>query len=69
MSSLPLSTWDVTQEVQIRKGDTDREKAKPKTVMENFDAIVKKLGSKPALHQKRLVSVRTLSRYSFSRLE
>lgn len=57
MSDLPLSTADVTQEVKVRKGDSGQEALAPKTVMAAFDAMVKKNGSKPALHQKRVEPV------------
>jgi long-chain-fatty-acid--CoA ligase ACSBG len=52
----PLATADVTQEVRIRKGEGEMANAPAKTVMQNFDAVVEKHGSKPALHQK-VVSV------------
>ena len=52
MSALPLSTSDVKQEVAIRMGKEGLAAEAPTTVMKNFDAVVKKHGSKPALHQK-----------------
>ena len=57
MSTLPLSTSDVKQEVAIRKGDGDFYNLPAMTVMECFDAAVKKYGDKPALHQKVLAKV------------
>ena len=52
MSKLPLSTSDIKQEVAIRKGDGEFYNLPALTVMECFDATVKKYGDKPALHQK-----------------
>eukprot|EP00542_Grammatophora_oceanica_P011841 CAMPEP_0194049404 /NCGR_PEP_ID=MMETSP0009_2-20130614/30632_1 /TAXON_ID=210454 /ORGANISM="Grammatophora oceanica, Strain CCMP 410" /LENGTH=680 /DNA_ID=CAMNT_0038695557 /DNA_START=51 /DNA_END=2093 /DNA_ORIENTATION=+ len=51
-SSLPVSTSDVTQGVRLRLGEKGLAAEKPKTVMQNFDLIVKAHGDKPALHQK-----------------
>ena len=53
MSSLPLSTSEVSQEVQVRMGKTGLASEKPMTVLQNFDAVVAKHGDKPALYQKR----------------
>ena len=56
---LPLSTSDVTQEVQIRMLSASGQAAiPPTTVMQNFDERVKLLGGKPALHQKIIAKVR-----------
>jgi long-chain-fatty-acid--CoA ligase ACSBG len=53
-SSLPLSTWDVAQEVQIRMLAKDGIAGQnPKTVLRVFDATVQKFGTRPALYQKR----------------
>ena len=62
MSTIPLSTSDVKQEVAIRKGDGDFYNLPALTVMECFDATVKKYGDKPALHQKIPVKVSLLDR-------
>jgi hypothetical protein len=58
MTDLPISTADLAKEVKIRI-DMEGQSAIPATtVMKKFDAIVKKYGDKPALHQKVLKAVR-----------
>lgn len=52
MNSLPLSTSDIKQEVQIRKGDSGLAALEPQTVLQLLDAIVAKSGDLPALHHK-----------------
>jgi long-chain-fatty-acid--CoA ligase ACSBG len=51
--SLPLSTSDIRQEVKIRMGSEGVAALPPKTVLQNFDEIVKTNGDKPALHQQK----------------
>jgi hypothetical protein len=65
-NDLPLSTSDITQEVQIRQLSAAGEQAAipPTTVMANFDKIVQSMGDKPALHQKVSASVRIIDRKS-----
>jgi hypothetical protein len=58
MTDLPLSTSDVKQEVKIRLGKEGQAALPPKTVLQCFDEIVERLGSEPALFQKRLIEVR-----------
>ena len=58
MSSLPLSTSDASQEVKIRMAKEGLGAAPVKTVMESFDEVVAKHGSKPALYHKRPEKVR-----------
>lgn len=56
---LPLSTSDVTQEVQIRMlSDIGQAAIPPVTVMQHFDERVRLMGDKPALHQKIIAKVR-----------
>ena len=68
MSNLPLSTSDVKHEVAIRKGDGDFYNLPAMTVMECFDATVKKYGDKPALNQKVPSKVRVFVWMSDSHL-
>jgi hypothetical protein len=49
---LPLSTSNVKQEVKIRMGKDGQAAIPARTVMQNFDEVVKNHGDKPALHQK-----------------
>jgi hypothetical protein len=58
MSDLPISTADVSKEVKIRMGKDGQSAIPTTTVMKKFDAMVKKHGDKPALHQKVLKAVR-----------
>jgi hypothetical protein len=58
MTDLPISTADVTKEVKIRMGKKGQSAIPATTVMKKFDAMVKKHGDKPALHQKVLKAVR-----------
>ena len=57
MTDLPISTADVTKEVKIRMGKKGQSAIPTTTVMKKFDAMVKKHGDKPALHQKVLKAV------------
>ncbi len=57
MADLPISTADVAKEVKIRMGKEGQSAIPTTTVIKNFDAIVKKYGDKPALHQKVLKAV------------
>jgi hypothetical protein len=57
MTDLPISTADVSKEVKIRMGKEGQSAIPTTTVIKNFDAIVKKYGDKPALHQKVLKAV------------
>ena len=57
MSDLPFATSDKRQPVKIRIGPGAEQE--PKTVIQVFDAIVKKYGNKPALHQKIVKPVST----------
>jgi long-chain-fatty-acid--CoA ligase ACSBG len=50
--SLPLSTTDIKQGVQIRIGSEGFGALEPKTVMQVFDDVVAKHGERPALYQK-----------------
>ena len=56
-SNLPISTADVTVEVNVRMGKEGQSAIPTTTVMKKFDAMVKKHGDKPALHQKVLKAV------------
>jgi hypothetical protein len=58
MTDLPISTADVSKEVKIRMGKEGQSAIPATTVMKKFDAMVKKHGDKPALHQKVLKAVR-----------
>jgi hypothetical protein len=60
MSTLPLSTSDITQEVQVRQltGAGSQATIPSTTIMQNFDECVKSMGDKPALHQKVRAPVR-----------
>jgi hypothetical protein len=58
MTDLPISTADVSKEVKIRMGKEGQSAIPTTTVMKKFDAMVKKHGDKPALHQKVLKAVR-----------
>jgi hypothetical protein len=53
MTSLPLTTSDVTQEVAIRMGEQKTLAGLPSTtILDNWKAIAAKCGDNPALHQK-----------------
>jgi hypothetical protein len=58
MTDLPISSADVCKEVKIRMGTEGQSSIPATTVMKKFDAMVKKHGDKPALHQKVLKAVR-----------
>lgn len=64
MSDLPLSTSDLRQEIKIRMGAEGTAALPPKTVMQNFDEIVKSCGDKPALHQKKIVDGQLSSQWT-----
>jgi hypothetical protein len=65
MTDLPISTADVSKEVKIRMGKEGQSALPPTTVMQNFDAVVKKHGDKPAFHQKVLKPVRKVHGAAF----
>lgn len=50
--ALPVSTSDLTQEVQIRSSTQTQGQLPPKTIMEHFNASVEQYGNSPALHYK-----------------
>ena len=68
MTTLPIATDKVTQEVQIRMGKEGRAAAEPRTVMENFNAVVARAGDHPALFQKRPALVRMEYTFSFHKI-
>ena len=51
-TTLPISTSEVTQEVQVRMGTSGQAAIPAKTIMENFDHVVKIHGDENALYQK-----------------
>jgi len=58
MTSLPLSTSDIKQEVKIRMlSESGQAALPPTTVMAHFNERVKAMGDKPALHAKILKDV------------
>lgn len=50
--ALPVSTSDLTQEVQIRSSTQTQGQLPPKTIMQHFNASVEQFGNSPALHYK-----------------
>ena len=48
---MPFTTCDRTKKVDIRMG-SGQAGMEPRTLVQNFDEIVKKYGDRPALHQK-----------------
>lgn len=61
-ASLPVSTSDLTQAVQIRSSTQVQGQIAPTTIMEHFNATVERHGNSPALHYK-MNQVRVVTRY------
>ena len=51
-ASLPVSTSELTQSVQIRSSTQEQGQLIPKTIMEHFNTTVERHGNSPALHFK-----------------
>jgi hypothetical protein len=51
-ATLPVSTSELTEAVQIRSSTQEQGQIAPKTVMEHFNTTVEQHGNSPALHYK-----------------